>query len=266
MIQHLKTVWQFRYFWASLVQLDFRNRYRRSALGILWSMLNPLAMTVVFCIAFGTIMGMADWRKFAPQLLAGLAVWNFIKESLVLGCDAFVRGEAYIRQQPLPFSIYPLRVVLGTLIHFMISLALVVVTVMILAPETVSTAAVLARLPGVIPAILLLVVFAWSIATIAAFAGAYFHDTKHLIEILTQLLFFLTPIMYSPARVVEKVGAWMIELNPVAHFLMIISYPLADGSAAPPDTYFTAGCVTAALFGLACCTMAWLQKRLIFQL
>ncbi|QEL16107.1 ABC transporter permease [Limnoglobus roseus] len=262
MIQHLKQVWQFRYFWGSLVQLDFRNRYRRSLLGIGWSMLNPLAMTVVFCIAFGTIMGVADWRDFAPFLLAGLAVWNFIKESLLYGCDAFVRGESYIRQAPLPFSIYPLRIVLGTFIHFMISLVLVVVTVMVLKGST----DVLYRLVAVIPAVLLLVVFCWSIATISAFAGAYFHDTKHLVEIGTQLLFFLTPIMYKPTLVVEKIGPWMLDLNPAAQFLMVISHPLADGSPVPPDAYFVLTTLTTALFGLACCTMAWLQKRLIFQL
>lgn len=262
MIRHVQAVWKARYFWGSLVQLDFRNRYRRSLLGVGWSMLNPLAMTFVFCIAFGTVMGMADWRTYAPRLLAALAVWNFIKDSLVVGCDAFVRGEAYIRQAPLPFSIYPLRVVLGTFIHFVISLTLAVLTVAVLkeSPD------VFYRLPQLVPGVLLLVVFCWSVATIVAFAGAYFHDTKHLIEILTQLLFFMTPIMYVPALVVEKIGPWLIELNPVAHFLMLISYPLADGTAVPPGLYGTAAGVTAALFGLACCTMAWLQKRLIFQL
>ncbi len=262
MIRHMKSVWQSRYFWGSLVQLDFRNRYRRSLLGIGWSMLNPLAMTVVFCIAFGTILGVGNWREYAPYLLSGLAVWSFIRESIVLGCDAFVRGEVYIRQAPMPFSIYPLRVVLGTFIHFMISMTLVVITVMYLKEST----DVLYRFVEVVPAILILCVFCWSVATLAAFAGAYFHDTKHLVEILTQLLFFLTPIMFKPATVIEKVGPWMIELNPVAQFLMMISHPLAEGTPVPTELYSTILGVTAVAFGLACCTMAWLQKRLIFQL
>ena len=262
MIQHLKTVWQFRHFWTSLVQLDLRNRYRRSVLGIGWSLLHPLALTVVFCIAFGSILGKEDWRKFAPYLLAGLAVWDFLKGSLTTGCDAFIRNESYIRQSPLPYSIYPLRAVLGTFIHFMISLALVIVAVMILQEST----DVLFRFVGAIPAILMLVVFCWSIATIAAFVNAYFHDTKHLIEVVTQLMFFLTPIMFSPQVVVDKIGSWVLEANPAAYFIMLISHPLAQGTEPAMDLYLTAGTMTAMTFGLACCTMAWLQKRLIFQL
>lgn len=262
MIQHLKTVWQFRYFWSSLVQLDLRNRYRRSVLGIGWSLLHPLALTVVFCIAFGGILGSEDWRSFAPYLLAGLAVWDFLKGSLIIGSDSFMRNEAYIRQSPLPYSIYPLRAVLGTFIHFVISLALVLVTVMVLQEST----DVLYRFVGVIPAILMLVVFCWSIATIAAFANAYFHDTKHLIEVVTQLLFFLTPIMYVPDKIVNKLGTWVLECNPAAYFLMLISHPLAQGTVPSMDLYITTGTMTALTFGLACCTMAWLQKRLIFQL
>lgn len=262
MIQHLAKVWQYRYFWASLVQLDLRNRYRRSVLGIGWSLLHPLALTIVFCIAFGGILGSADWRKFAPYLLSGLAVWDFIKGSLIFGCDSFLRNEAYIRQSPLPYSIYPLRAVLGTFIHFVISLGLVIVAVMVLQEST----DVLYRFLAVIPAILMLTIFCWSIATIAAFANAYFHDTKHLIEVMTQLLFFLTPIMYSPDVVVNKLGTWVLECNPAAYFLMLISHPLSQGTVPSVDLYYSVAILTAATFGLACVTMAWLQKRLIFQL
>ncbi len=262
MIQHIKTVWQFRYFWSSLVQLDLRNRYRHSVLGIGWSLLHPLALTVVFCIAFGAILGNQNWREFAPKLLACLAVWDFLKGSLTAGCDAFIRNESYIRQSPLPYSIYPLRAVLGTFIHFVISLALVIVAVAVLQDTT----DVLARFAAAIPAILMLTVFCWSIATIAAFANAYFHDTKHLIEVVTQLLFFLTPIMYDPTLAIEKIGFWIIEFNPAAYFLLAISYPLAKGTPVPADLLATVAALTAGAFGLACCTMAWLQKRLIFQL
>jgi lipopolysaccharide transport system permease protein len=262
MIQHLKTVWQFRYFWSSLVQLDLRNRYRRSVLGIGWSLLHPLALTVVFCIAFGAILGNQNWREFAPKLLACLAVWDFLKGSLVFGCDSFIRNEAYIRQSPLPYSIYPLRAVLGTFIHFVISLALVIVAVTVLQNST----DILSRFVAVLPAIVMLTIFCWSIATIAAFLNAYFHDTKHLIEVVTQLLFFLTPIMYDPSIAIEKIGPWIIEFNPAAYFLLAISYPLANGTPVPMDLYYSVAALTAGAFALACLTMSWLQKRLIFQL
>src|SRR5438128_1686379 len=117
MIDHVKAVWQFRHFWLSLVRLDLQNRYRRSVLGIGWSLLNPIAMTVVFCTVFSGVIPNTSWQWYAPYLLAGVTVWEFIKGSTIQGCDSFVRAEAYIRQCPMPFSIYPLRTVLGTFIH-----------------------------------------------------------------------------------------------------------------------------------------------------
>src|SRR5207253_4276733 len=81
MIQHLTSIWRYRHFWLSLVRLDLRNRYRHSVLGIGWSLLNPLAMTAVWCVAFGQILGQGDWRSLAPTLLVGMAVWEFLRNA-----------------------------------------------------------------------------------------------------------------------------------------------------------------------------------------
>jgi lipopolysaccharide transport system permease protein len=262
MIQHLKTVWHYRYFWSSLVKLDLRNRYRKSVLGIGWSMLHPLALTGVFCVVFGGILQTGDWKEFAPYILAGLAIWDFVKGTLMQCCDAFQRGEAYIRQCPLPLTVYTLRTVLGTFIHLMISLALCVGCLMVLQ----QSAAVLTRIPIIVPAIILMTIFSWSIGTIAAFANSYFHDTKHLIEVITGLLFFLTPIMFSQEKIVGVVGTWIIDINPVALFLKLIADPMVKNIQPEMASYTAALTLTAILFGLACATVSWLQKRLIFQL
>src|SRR5690349_20814982 len=119
MLKHMTAVWKYRHFLAALVRLDLRLRYRRSVFGIGWSLLNPIAMTVVFCVVFSTILGNGgDPGKYAAYLLTGLAVWGFIRDSALNGCRAFIQNEAYIRQSPLPFSLYPLRTVLGQTIHF----------------------------------------------------------------------------------------------------------------------------------------------------
>jgi lipopolysaccharide transport system permease protein len=262
MTHHVRAIWQFRYFWLSLVRLDLRNRYRRSVLGIGWSLLNPLAMTVVFCVVFSGIMAQGDWRLYAPFLIAGLAVWDFLKATAIQGCDSFIRGEAYIRQCPLPYGIYPLRTTLGTLIHFAISMV-VVVAATALVMETWTPVTIFW---SVVPGLLMLTVFAFAVATLTAFAHVYFHDTKHLIEVGTQLYFFMTPIMYA-RTVLDRQGlGWVADLNPVTVFLDIIRDPLLTGVPPTPDQLTVAGVLTLAAFGLACGTMVWLQKKVIFQL
>ena len=77
MIGYLARIWRLRYFWTSLVRIDLRNRYRRSVLGIGWSLLHPILMTAVLCAVFCPLFSV-DYRQFAPFLLAGLAFWNFL--------------------------------------------------------------------------------------------------------------------------------------------------------------------------------------------
>jgi lipopolysaccharide transport system permease protein len=262
MIEHLLSVWRYRYFWSSLVKLDLQNRYRRSYLGIGWSLMHPLVFTIVMCVVFGGILSTGNWRDFAPYMLAAMAIWDYVKSSMVIGCDSFVRAEAYIRQCPLPFTIYSLRTVLGTFIHFVICIALVVVAVGILTEDPM----VVWRLISTLPAIVLLSIFAWSCATLAAYAHTYFHDTKHIIDVVTQMMFFLTPIMYKPDLIVSKLGTWVIEMNPIAHFIMIIGIPITSGTMPTLDAYLFPTMCTAMLFSMAVGTSAWLHKKLIFQL
>jgi ABC-type polysaccharide/polyol phosphate export permease len=262
MTHHVRAIWQFRYFWLSLVRLDLRNRYRRSVLGIGWSLLNPLAMTVVFCVVFGGIIGQGDWTWFAPYLLAGLAVWEFIRSSAIQGCDSFIRAESYIRQCPLPYAIYPLRTVLGTFIHFAISMAVVVVATAVVLRSTTPLLMVGAVLPGV----LLVTVFAWGVATLSAFGHVYFHDTKHLFEAGSQMYFFLTPIMYTRKVLEDRQLGWVADLNPVTVYLDIIRDPLLTGVPPSAEQFAVAGGLALAAFGLACGAIAWLQKKVIFQL
>ena len=88
MAAYLRAVWGCRYFWLSLVRMDLRTRYRRSVLGLGWSLLQPLTMTCVLCVVF------QQWSKlpmedYAPHVLSGLVCWNFLLASAVVGCQCF---------------------------------------------------------------------------------------------------------------------------------------------------------------------------------
>jgi lipopolysaccharide transport system permease protein len=271
MLQHLKAIWTFRYFWMSLVRMDLRSRYRRSVLGVGWSVLHPIAMGAVFCLVFSQILDIktadwepygytAAWRGYAAFLITGLMVWEFIRNSTVIGCQALLANEAYIRQCPLPYGIYPLRTVMGTGIHHLISMAVVLVLVSVLkgSPEPFTL------LWAVLPVTVLLFFFCWALATLAAFATVYFHDTAHLVEVGAQLFFFLTPIMYTRKQMgqIEPLA----DINPVNLFLELVRTPIVFGQPADAVIYFQGVVLTAAAVGLAAGTIGWLQKKVIFQL
>ena len=268
MLSHLRGIWDYRHFWMSLVVMDLRARYRRSVLGIGWSLLQPLAMAAVFCIVFSQIFDIREswpgyskpWRGYAAFLIVGLTIWDFIRNSALNGCTSLTQNETYIRQCPLPYGIYPLRTALGTGVHFLIAMVVMIGLIMMLQQSI----AVLGVIWTIIPAILLTFLFCWGIATIFAFATVYFHDVKHMVEVASQLLFFLTPLMYTR----EKLGsyAWMADLNPAYTFIALIRDPLVTGAIPSMGLYAQATVLAFASVGLGIGTIGWLQKKVIFQM
>jgi len=255
-------MWKFRHFLLALVKLDLRQRYRRSVLGIGWSLLNPIAMTIVFTVVFSNLLGNGDPITYAASVLTGMAVWGFLRDSALNGCRCFVTNEAYIRQSPIPYTVYTLRTVLGQAIHSLIALGVVVAMIAIFSGD----AGVLIRVVAVVPGLLLLFLAAWAAATIAAFATVFFHDTQHLLEVAAQILFFLTPIMYTRKLLDDKQLGWMVDANPVYWLMELTRTPLLTGSMPTLEMCVAGIGVVVALVGLAAGTVAWLQKRVIFHL
>ena len=88
MTAYVTELWRLRHFWMALVQNDLRNRYRRSLLGLGWSLLQPIAMTVVLCTVFAGVFGVT-LKEYAPYLLSGLTFWGFISTAAISGCQSF---------------------------------------------------------------------------------------------------------------------------------------------------------------------------------
>ena len=261
MIQHLTAIWKFRHFLFALVRLDLRLRYRRSVLGIGWSLLNPIAMTVVFAVVFGSLLGGNDIPRYVPHLLLGTAVWTFLRESTIGGCKSLIANESYIRQSPLPYGIYPLRTVFGQAIHSAIALAVAIGVTFAYRPDTN-----LLALAYIVPGLILSFVTAWAAATIFAFVNVYFQDTSHLLEVGAQILFFMSPIIYYSQNLTDKGLWWMLNLNPVHLFLELIRAPLVTGEPPTGELLLIGTAFTAIVVGLAAGTTAWLQKRVVFHL
>ena len=90
---YLSDIWRLRYFWTALVRNDLRNRYRRSIIGIGWSLLHPIAMTVVLCAVLCPLFQQTG-ADYAPFLLSGLTLWGFIMAVVTQGCHCFFQGES----------------------------------------------------------------------------------------------------------------------------------------------------------------------------
>ena len=263
MIGHAAAVWRFRHFLLALVKLDFRRRYTRSVIGAGWSVVQPVVMALVFAVVFSTLLGNGT-THYTAFLILGMTLWGFFKECAVGGSTAMTSHETYIRQSPLPYALYPLRLVLGAAVHSGIALLAALAVVAVVTDRLPDPVVLLA----VAPALALAVVFGWAVAAVASCAQVYFHDTSHLLEIAAQMGFFLTPIVY-PVEVLEaKVGRWFVVINPVNTFLELVRTPVLKNQL--PETfahsYAVAGGMTLVAVVAAAGVIAWARPRLIFRL
>ena len=131
MTAYIHSIWSARFFLLSLVKYDLNTRYRRSVLGIGWSLLQPIGMTIVLCTVFHRLFGL-DITEFGPFLLAGLAFWGYFTNAVISGCQCYFQAEAYMRQYPAPPAIYPLRATLSSMFHLFMALGIVLMATWVL--------------------------------------------------------------------------------------------------------------------------------------
>jgi lipopolysaccharide transport system permease protein len=257
---YLAAVWGCRHFWLSLVRQDVQGRYRRSAFGLGWSLLHPVATALVMCTVLHRLF-QVDLCHFIPFLMAGLAFWGYLAGVTLQGCQCFVDAEPYIRQHPLPLAVYPLRAALRTLVDLLIALAVVVAMTACLRGFTSPLA-----LAWLTVAIVLLLIFGWSLAALAGYVHTVFRDTRHIAEVGLQALFYLTPVVYPPELLTNTEMAWLVRFNPLVPFLNLIRLPLLEGADPSWRTLAAAAAVTAVVATAAAALRGHLQRRVILYL
>jgi ABC-type polysaccharide/polyol phosphate export permease len=260
MLAYLGAVWKCRYFWLSLVRMDLRARYRGSALGLGWSLLHPLAMTVILCTAFGTIFN-ADLTFYGPFLITGLTTWIFLLNVAQLGSLTFFQGEPYIRQFPAPMAIYPLRTVLANAFHFLVAMALAVLLTLFMRGLKAPGA-----LLSLLPTFGLLFLLGWSMATVFGLLSVRFRDITHVTDLGFQSLFYLTPVIYEPRLLRERQLDWLLHVNPVVPLLELVRQPILYGEVPSLQAYASAGLIVLVATLFAAGLLRREERRLIFLL
>jgi ABC-type polysaccharide/polyol phosphate export permease len=244
----------------ALVRSDLRNRYRRSIIGIGWSLLQPIAMTIVLCVVFSQLFK-AELRTYAPYLLSGLTFWGFLMAVVMQGCQCFFQAESYIRQQPTPLAIFPLRTTLGAGFHFLLGLGIAMLFVWY-----VNGFGNLPALLSLVPTLALLFVVGWSLAVCMGVANVLFQDSQHLIEVAMQVLFYVTPIMYYPDQLGNARLEKIIRMNPLAALLDLVRQPLLNDRLPSLWTVGVASLSGLVAVAVAGAVLARFEKRIIFYL
>ncbi len=234
--------------WA-LVARELKVRYRRSAIGFVWTMLQPLLMMLVFHVVFSALFRF-DLPNYPVYALAGILFWNFFQQSILSSMNS-LRGNAQILQKlPVPKAVFPLATVLSGVIN--LGFALIPLLAMLLLTGHPLRPALL-FLPA---AVLLAALFTFGAGLLLSPLAVFFHDVVELVGVLLTAILYLTPVFY-PKEIVPEHLRWLVRFNPVRSILEVFRDPIYQGEI-PPLSHLTVAVVIALL---ACGVGAWTFRR-----
>ncbi|MHA6792021.1 galactan export ABC transporter permease subunit Wzm/RfbD [Pseudonocardia bannensis] len=219
----LRQGWKQRTLWGYLGWQDIKQRYRRSVLGPLWISISMGVIATAMGILYAALF-QEDLHSFLPYVATGLLIWNFISGCILEGSEVFIANEGLIRFLPAPLSLHVYRLVWRQTLFFLHNLVIWGL-LMIIFPQPLDWSLLLA-----IPAFVLLVFNGGWISILSGIIATRFRDIPPIISSVTQLVFFMTPIVWSYERLLSNPAvaerARIAELNPAMHFVEILRQPL----------------------------------------
>ena len=235
-------LWRTRELLVHLTRTDVKVKYKNSVLGLLWSMVSPLMQLAIFWLVFGYILK-NGYPHFVVFLFAGLIAWNFFSGALNTATGIIVERAGIVKKVAFPREILALSTVGAQVFYFSMSaVAMAIILVVLHATPDWGIVWLL------IPAMAALLVLASAISVLLSALNVKLRDMRHLIEVATQLWFWLTPIVYPYEKLAPqllKVGSWLKWLylsNPMTPIVLTfqrVLYPhliVTDTNPTKPPT------------------------------
>lgn len=217
------------YLMKQLVARDFKTKYKRSVLGVVWSFLNPLLTMLVQYIVFSTLFK-SDIPNFALYLLIGIVCFNFFNEATSMSLMSIVGNASLITKVYMPKYIYPLTRVMSSTINFLLALIPLFI-VMLITKAPIRPALLLLPL-----GLMCLFFIALGIGMILSSAMVFFRDTQFLWGVLSMLWMYATPIFY-PESIIADEFMTLYKMNPLYHVVRFIRIIMIDGVSPEPKAY-----------------------------
>ena len=264
-MQFVRELWSARELLGNLVLRETRGQYKRTVLGRLWSLMNPLASMIIYTFIFSVVFRVQPERGdpsgldiFPLWLMCGLLPWAFFQGSVTAAANSLMANTGLIQKVYFPRSVLPLAAV-GTLgMNWIIEMLVLLVALVIVGAQ------VFWWIPGVVLLMIMLAAFASGLGAALSIMMIHFRDTQYLLSIVMQLWMYLTPIIY-PVTLIrdlsEKMGGLLqtnvtildiYSVNPMFHFVEAFRQLMYDNRW--PDTIHLVTCgawtIAALLLGI----------------
>src|SRR5262245_11790404 len=215
-------------FWTMLGWNDIKQRYRRTLIGPFWITISMSIMILALGVIYAAIFN-ATLSTYLLYLAAGMVVWFFVSSTILEGTSAFVASEGIIKQSPIPLTIYIYRVIWRNIIILLHNS--VVVAVMYPLMPSFSALSVLALGVGLV----IIVANLFVMSLILALLSTRFRDLPPIVTSITQVLFYVTPVLYEPSQLPKRLQV-IAHYNPFYHIIDVLRQPMI-GALPDPESY-----------------------------
>lgn len=231
-----------------LVERDLKVKYRRSVLGYLWSLLNPLLMMVVMSAVF-SYMFRYDIPNYPIYLITGQIIFTFFSEATTMAMDSVIGNASLIKKVYVPKYIFPISRVLSSFVTLLFSLVAVII-VMIFTQTPLTPVIILFPIP-----LLYVLLFSVGLGMVLSVCAVFFRDTRYLYGVLTTAWMYFTPIFYPIESIPDNVQR-ILRINPLFQFIESFRDIVLYGKV--PGIQNTTACI-------AWCLIALLAGILLFK-
>lgn len=228
-INAIIAVQKYRFLIRQLVIRDFRTKYKRSILGMFWSFLNPLLTMCVQYYVFSTIFK-SNIPNYAVYLLIGIVAFNFFSEACGMALGSIVGNAPLITKVYMPKYIYPLTRVMSSVINLGLSLIPLLI-VSVLTGIQFHKSVILS-----LYFLICVVIFSLGLGLLLSTFMVFFRDTQFLWGVLSMIWMYATPIFY-PETILPNNFKFILQVNPLYHFLKSIRTCILDGLSPEPAVY-----------------------------
>lgn len=211
MVELVSDIYLYRELIWALALKDLKLRYKRSALGFLWALLNPALLMLVLSLVFATILKQAI-PNYPIFLLSVLLPWTFFSQSLSYATESIVGNGDLIKKVWVAKSVFPVAAVVSNMINLLLSL-IPLVLIIFLMHHPFHVTWLFLPVP-----LLALMITTLGASFFFATANVYYRDVSHILQIVLQAWFYVTPIIYE-LKVFPGKYQWLFKLNPMIYVL-----------------------------------------------
>jgi ABC-type polysaccharide/polyol phosphate export permease len=220
-VEELYQAFRYRNLILQLLYRDITTRYKRSILGIAWTMINPLGTMIVMSIAFSQIFSAT--RSYPSYVLSGYLAWTFFSQTTTAAIVNLVWGGGLLNRVYIPRTAFALAAVGTGVVNLLLALIPLII-VELINGVTLKLTFLFFPVP-----LLILVFFSLGFGLLISSIAVYFPDVVEMFQIILNAWFYLTPIVYPDAVLPEATQQLIYQLNPLANMIKLFRMPIYDG-------------------------------------